>query len=98
MLGLGVVKLPATYSLVGDTASAVTAPFIPERKANQVLPFHLATFAAGTFPAMSNAPPTYKSDPETASAETRPLIPETQGRPRVAVPLGNIIRRQPPPL
>ena len=37
-----VVKSPPAYNVLPDTASALTSPFIPEPRADQLLPFHCA--------------------------------------------------------
>lgn len=66
-----VVKSPPAYTSEPVTASASTDPFIPEPRADQALPFHLAMWLAATSPAVVNLPPAYTSEPETASASTQ---------------------------
>jgi len=52
--------------------AAVELP-IPEPKALQPLPFHLAMLVADTPPAVVKLPPAYRSLPDTASAHTAVL-------------------------
>ena len=52
-----VVKPPPAYRSPPDTASAATLLPIPEPKADQLLPFHLAMFVAAMPPAVSKKPP-----------------------------------------
>src|SRR6266568_4692056 len=48
---------PPAYTLLPDTASAFTPPFIPEPSADQLLPFHLAMLLASTSPTRVKSPP-----------------------------------------
>src|SRR5262245_9077550 len=58
------------------TASAYTAALNPEPKADQLLPFHLATFVEALPPELVRAPPTYRSLPDAASEVTGPCTPD----------------------
>src|SRR6266568_2915852 len=71
-----VAKLPPAYRSLPDTASASTVLFIPEPRADQLLPSHLAMLLAALPPAVVNCPPAYRLLPATASAATKPSIPE----------------------
>src|SRR5437762_12398973 len=70
------VKLPPAYSSLSDTASALTEGVssstlpIPDPRADQLPPFHLAIPLARRPSAMLKVPAAYRSLPETASANT----------------------------
>src|ERR1035441_2443592 len=70
------LKSPPAYRSVPDTTSALTRAFIPEPKADQVLPSHLAIYLAEVPPAMVKSPPAYRSLPDTARALTSLAIPD----------------------
>ena len=63
-----VVKVPPAYNMPPDTANAHTSLFIPEPRADQVLPFHCAMELAALPPALKKSPPAYTVLPDTASA------------------------------
>src|SRR6266487_4122423 len=72
---------PPAYRSLPDTASPYTLLSIPEPRADQLLPSHLAMLAAGMPPPVPentfvNPPPTYRSLPDAASTCTGPSIPE----------------------
>jgi len=75
------MNLPPTKRSVPEIARAFTplhwsSTAIPDPKADQLLPFHLATFVAAVPPAEVNQPPAYRSLPDTARANTSLFSPE----------------------
>ena len=77
-----IAKPPPTNNPVAQGLTARTPPSVPEPNADQLLPSHLAMFAAGIPPAVSNTPPAYKSVPRAARANTT----DTNGPPLTPVP------------
>ena len=80
-----VVNSPPAYTLLPDAANAYTYSFIPEPRADQLVPFHCAMRKAWLPPAVSNSPPAYTLLPDTASAYTKgpnPPSPPDNPEPR----------------
>src|SRR5205823_9752504 len=96
-----VVKKPAAYKSLPDTASENTCGkssplLIPEPKADQLLPFHLAMLVAALPPAVVKSPPAYRSLPDTASADTNWFIPEPKADQPMPSHLAMLVAALPP--
>src|SRR5688572_2297139 len=90
------MNAPPAYTSLPDTASARTSPFIPEPRADQLLPSHLAIRLAATPPAAACRP--YLAPCLPITARHRQCIhivvhPRCQGRPTAPVPFGNPVGR-----
>src|SRR5262245_10259618 len=95
------LNLPPAKRSVPEIAKAFTplhwsTGAIPDPKADQLLPFHLATFVAGVPPAEVNQPPAYRSLPDTARANTLLFIPDPKAVQLLTFHLATLVAAMPP--
>src|SRR6266403_1107537 len=69
---------------------------MPEARADQLVPSHLAMLLAALPPAVMNKPPAYTLLPDTASAPTPPSIPEPSADQLLPSHLAMFVAAMPP--